>query len=359
MVIDSCDGLFVNQAGVILGPTCLGKAFPNAINTLFPPEGDVFMEIGSRIGYIFFMFLIGVKMDPVMVLKTGKKAWTIGLVSVVLPFIISMLMAEELDRWLPLYRRPAMRSIIGVQTLTPFPVIAHFLLDLQIINSELGRLALASALISDLISTVASTVISNMRLAFEGGMEFPIGMQSFGLTMSLIWMIVYLVRPGFVWIIKQTPEGKPVKGGYVVLIASIVMMFAIISDNFGLQYHFGPFIVGLSVPVGLPLGSTLVDKLETLVSGLLAPLLLTMCGLKVDLSKVYDKKFLGLIWAIFIVSAVIKTLTTFLPAIMCKVPFKDALALAALMNAQGIVEMASYLKNFINQVPFSVFPFIV
>ncbi|KAM7491872.1 hypothetical protein LguiA_034793 [Lonicera macranthoides] len=336
-------------AGIILGPTCLGKAFPNAINILFPSEGDVFLEIGARIGYIFFMFLIGVKMDPVMVLKTGKKAWTIGLVSVVLPFIISMLMAEELDRWLPLYRRPAMRSIIGIQTLTPFPVIAHFLLDLHIINSELGRLALASALISDLISTVAATVISNMRLAFEGGMEFPIGMQSFGLTMSLILIIVYLVRPGFVWIIKQTPEGKPVKGGFVVLIASIVMMFAIISDNFGLQYHFGPFIVGLSVPVGLPLGSTLVDKLETLVSGLLAPLLLTMCGLKVDMFLVYDKKFLGLIWGIFIVSAMIKTVTTFVPAIMCKVPFKDALALAALMNAQGIVEMASYLKNFINQ----------
>ncbi|KAM7506724.1 hypothetical protein LguiA_017177 [Lonicera macranthoides] len=288
-----CCGSF--KAGIILGPTCLGKAFPNAINTLFPPEGDVFLEIGARIGYIFFMFLIGVKMDPVMVLKTGKKAWTIGLVSV------------------------------------------------------LGRLALASALISDLISTVVATVISNMRLAFEGGMEFPIGMQSFGLTMSLILIIVYFVRPGFVWIIKQTPEGKPVKGGFVVLIASIVMMFAIISDNFGLQYHFGPFIVGLSVPVGLPLGSTLVDKLETLVSGLLAPLLLTMCGLKVDMFKVYDKKFLGLIWGIFIVSAMIKTVTTFVPAIMCKVPFKDALALAALMNAQGIVEMASYLKNFINQ----------
>ncbi|KAK3015197.1 hypothetical protein RJ639_005406 [Escallonia herrerae] len=144
--------LTAKEAGIILGPTFLGQ-IPYFTDTFFPEEGEVFIRSLSKIGFVFFMFLIGVKMDPSISSKTGKKAWTIGVFSVVLPVLFGMGMSSVLDPMVIIYRRPALRSVIGVQTITPFAVVACLLIVLKIMNSELGRLALASALISDLLLT--------------------------------------------------------------------------------------------------------------------------------------------------------------------------------------------------------------
>ncbi|KAK2982454.1 hypothetical protein RJ640_026297 [Escallonia rubra] len=335
-------------AGIIMGPTFLGQ-IPYFTDTFFPEEGEVFIRSLSKIGFVFFMFLIGVKMDPSIVSKTGKKAWTIGVFSVVLPVLLGLGMSSVLDPMVIIYRRPALRSVIGVQTLTPFAVVACLLIDLKIMNSELGRLALASALISDLLSTIVSTLLSIVRLGFAGWTS-ELLLKSLLFTVAFIVIIVFVMRPALLWIIRQTPEGKPVKGGYIVVIAATVMMLAIVSDNLGLQYQLGPFILGLSVPDGPPLGSTLVERLDSLTTGLLAPLLSAQCGLKVNLWAVYDKSFMFLMWIVFIVSAVLKAIATLIPAYLCNVPNKDAFALSVIMNAQGIVEMSSYLNNFVGQV---------
>ncbi|KAG8380913.1 hypothetical protein BUALT_Bualt06G0066100 [Buddleja alternifolia] len=66
----------VYGARIILGPTILGQ-IPSIRDTLFPRDGEVYLDLLSRIGYIFFIFLSGVKMDPRTVLRTGIKSWTI------------------------------------------------------------------------------------------------------------------------------------------------------------------------------------------------------------------------------------------------------------------------------------------
>ncbi|CAK9173487.1 unnamed protein product [Ilex paraguariensis] len=336
-------------AGVILGPTILPRINLNFAKALFPPEGEVFLDGLSRIGYIFFMFLIGVKMEPSMVWKSGKKAWIIGLSSVVLPTIIVMGISEAFDQVMPLMKIPAATAVVAIQTLTPFPVIACFVIDLKIMNSELGRLALASTLISDLVSTGISTILANLRIR-QIGFGTANVIHSFFLATALLLIIIFIMRPILLWIIKQTPEGKPVKGVHITSISFLVLAMAIISDNVGLQYHFGPFILGLCVPSGPPLGSTLVDRFDTFISGLLAPLVVTNCGLKIDLFEVFDLKFLTTMWFIIGVSSFTKLIVHFFLALPCKVPVKDAAALSIIGSAQGIVEMASYLNIFVNQV---------
>ncbi|XP_059627068.1 cation/H(+) antiporter 3-like [Cornus florida] len=81
---------------------------------------------------------------------------------------------------------PTIKYIILTQTFSPFPVIACLLNDLKIINSDLGRLALATALIRD----------------------------------------------------YSTPEGKPVDELCIAFISCGVLLSAIISDFLGAQmYH--------------------------------------------------------------------------------------------------------------------------
>ncbi|EPS63837.1 hypothetical protein M569_10946, partial [Genlisea aurea] len=334
-------------AGIIIGPTVLGQ-IPNFLPTLFPPEGEIFLELLSRIGYIFFIFLCGVKMDSRTVLTSGIRAWTIGVLGVTIPlssgFVFNVMNRNAIHR----YRWPAYKSIVSIQNLFPFPVIASILVDLKIMNTELGRLALASALISDLISNLSYTILTYGRIGMMGFANV-IMIHSSLLTIILMMFILFVARPFFLGIIKMTPEGKPVTNFHVVFTALLVILVVFITDNVGLNYQYGPFLLGLAVPDGPPLGATLVDRLETPVSGLLAPLLVTFCGMKVNLIELYDLKFVITVWGIVALCVTVKLVGVFAPAVACGMPSNDAAALAFVMTTQGVVQMSFYYYNAVNQ----------
>ncbi|KAL3630549.1 hypothetical protein CASFOL_023533 [Castilleja foliolosa] len=335
-------------AGIILGPTILGLFLPDAQARLFPPEGDVYLDLLSKIGYIFFIFLSGVKLDPRTVLRTGIKAWTIGVLSATVPVSGGLMLSLVNQFHIHRYRWPAFKTIVAIQNLFPFPVIASMLIDLKIMNTELGRLALACALISDLVSNLTSTIVAYGRIVMSGYASSLIIHASF-LTFCLVLFIVFVARPICVWIIQKTPEGKPVCRFHIVIMCALVLVVVLITDNVGLNYQYGPFLLGLAVPDGPPLGATLEDRLETLTSGLLAPLLVTYCGMKVNLVELFDLNFIGITWLILIICFTIKLISVFAPAYFCKVPVKDAVALSFCMSAQGVVHMAFYYYNAINQ----------
>lgn len=284
-----------------------------------------------------------------IVRTSGRRAWIIGIGSVLILIVLGTCLSLVVDHILPLYYRPAAKAIIGVQTLTPFVVVACLLINLEIVNSEIGRLALAATLISDLTSSVFTTGI---RFAFVGW-SFATTMQSLILSLSSILAMLSVARPLFIWIIKQTPEGKPVEGVYIVIVSLIVMISAVVGDIVGLQYQFCPLILGLAVPSGPPLGTTLVERLEAVSSGLFAPIIVSSCGLKFDAFRLSDLVFLRIVWIIFALTSGLKVFSVILSALICKMPIRDATVLSIIMSAQGIIELALYQNYFMNQVIFS------
>ncbi|XP_073017521.1 cation/H(+) antiporter 15-like isoform X1 [Primulina eburnea] len=336
------------MAGIILGPTILGR-FGSIQTNLFPQDGEVFLDLLSKIGYIFFIFLSGVKMDPRTVLRTGLKAWTIGVIGVAAPVSVSIFTRRSLRKYVHRYRLPAYISIIALQNYVTFPVIASMLVDLKIMNSELGRLALATALICDLMTSFIGTVVSGGRIGQMADYTFGIIAQASVFSICVVLLIVFLGRPLCIWIIRKTPEGKPVSRVHVILIALLVLIVVLLSDNSGLYYQYGPFLLGLIVPDGPPLGSTLVDRLETMVSGLLAPLLVTYCGMKVNLAELFDLNFISFIWFILFFCSAMRLVAVFVPAVICRVPIKDAMALAFILSAQGVVQISFCYTNALNQ----------
>lgn len=318
--------------------------------TLFPREGEVYLDLLSKFGYIFFIYLSGVKMDPKTVLRTGGKAWTIGLLASSVPVITGLIVSYLYPAIVHKYRWPAYQTIITIQDLFPFPVVASMLVDLKIMNTELGRLTLATALICDLMSNLISTIISYIRIS-QMGLAGALLIHSSVLTILLILFIVFVARPVCLWIVRRTPEGRSVRKFHVILMALLVLVVVLISDNVGLNYQYGPFLLGLlAVPDGPPLGSTLVDKLETFVSGLLTPLLITYCGMKANLYEIFDLQWVAVVWLITLICFTLKWVSIFVPAVVCRVPGKDAAALAFTLCAQGVVQMSFYYYNVVNQV---------
>lgn len=293
-------------------------------------------------GYTMFWFLMGVKMDLTTVFRTGKKAAAVGITSVIAPAIFSVLLF-----WKVVDTRPNSRSgsstsdtgkamIIGIQCLSSFPVIANFLMEMKIQNSELGRLGLASAIVSDLIGLILSTLFSFARVFYLSSAKRAI-VDLVAVFFFFIFTFAVL-RPAMFWVIKQTPEDKPVKNAYVYLIISIVFLSGAYWGLFDQFMPVGPFIIGLAVPDGRPLGSALTEKFDYFVSSVFLPFFVVNTSRYVNLKMAGDFNDLKLIIPVF----GIKFMATFVAALVSKVSWKDAVALTLVMNTKGYVELAAY-----------------
>ena len=71
--------------GIILGPSVLGH-IPGYTDAIFPPESIPQLTLIANIGLVLYLFLVGVELDPRMVLKQAKLSISISAVGMALPF---------------------------------------------------------------------------------------------------------------------------------------------------------------------------------------------------------------------------------------------------------------------------------
>ncbi|KAG9154489.1 hypothetical protein Leryth_024649 [Lithospermum erythrorhizon] len=279
-----------------------------------------------------------------MVLKTGWKGWVLGFSAGWLPLVVCLGFITVVFRETAKnsYTKEMLSRVIATQCLVSFPVVASVLVHLKIINTELGHLALASSLICNFID-ISTSAISTCLKYWGLGLEAVMIMQSSLLLFIFLLFSITFVKPLSYWIIKQTPKAKQAKSVFIVVMCIMLLLSCLLADNIGLNHEVGAFIVGLSVPDGPPLGSSLVDKLEFLVEGLLIPVMVTYCGTKVDLIHLYDLHFIKCIWLAIVYSLAVQILSVLIPALLFKMPPRDALTISFVMSSQGIVQLSYHL----------------
>ena len=58
---------------MIFGPTLLGNQGVLS-TTMFPTRGAMVLETVATFGLMYFLFMVGVKMDPMIMVRPGRKA---------------------------------------------------------------------------------------------------------------------------------------------------------------------------------------------------------------------------------------------------------------------------------------------
>jgi len=140
--------------GVILGPSVLGRSSKFA-RAIFPLRSVMVLETMANVGLLYFLFLVGVEMDITVVRRTGRRAMLVAVAGMVLPFLIGTAFSFFLDRKGQSMTQGTFILFLGVAlSVTAFPVLARILAELKLINTELGRIALSSALINDMCAWV-------------------------------------------------------------------------------------------------------------------------------------------------------------------------------------------------------------
>ncbi|KAJ0049003.1 hypothetical protein Pint_15053 [Pistacia integerrima] len=300
--------------GILLGPSALGrnKVYLNAI---FPARSQTVLDTLANLGLLFFLFLVGLELDPKSLRRTGKKALSIALGGISLPFALgigtSFALRASISKGV---NGPAFLIFMGVAfSITAFPVLARILAELKLLTTDVGRMAMSAAAVND----VAAWILLALAIALSGTGRSP------------------LVS----WIQKRCPEGEPVDELYVCATLSIVLLAGFVTDAIGIHALFGAFIIGVLVPKEGAFVGALVEKVEDLVSGLFLPLYFVSSGLKTDITTIHGLQSWGFLVLVIVTACFGKIIGTVVVSILCKVPVREALALGFLMNTKGLVEL--------------------
>lgn len=302
-------------------------------------RGNMVIENVAAFGLMFFFFQIGVKMDLSMIRRPDRLATFLSLsmtvLSLALPVLSSVLlkaffsMDDSLSSSLPF--------IAAAQSLTSFPNIAWLLHELRLLNSDLGRIAISSAMICDGTGLVLVIIIFVILEATD----VLTGFLAVGTTLALLITILYGFRPVAMWVQSRVSERKGVGEGYTCLIFVSVLVAGFVSEIVGQHYILGPLLLGLVVPDGPPLGAALVAKLDCLVSGLFYRTFLTVSGLKTNVFKVRARSA-GIVLLVVIIGAMVKIGAVLGIGHCVGMPLREAFVLGLLMNAKGIYELVVY-----------------
>lgn len=159
----------------------------------------------------------------------------------------------------------------------------------------------------------------------------------------LVLVILFIVKPAAQWIVDTTPEGKSVPRKYLYATILTAIAASIYSTVFNQITVLGALLVGMAIPDGPPLGSALEAKFESLVTNVLFPISISVMTMKSDVLKVVIE-FDDISFNIFLVGVtlVVKWIASFVPCLICKLPTRESVILATIMNYKGFVDLCFY-----------------
>ncbi|KAI3859837.1 hypothetical protein MKW92_042400 [Papaver armeniacum] len=276
---------------------------------IFPRNGFQVVDMDKSVNLLvhgflvsmFFIFKVGVQMDPKILKRAGRRPYIIGFFCIVCSYVAGIQISKRLQSnnipALKLLHKSSDR-VVDLFGQISFPVIAYVLDELKILNSDLGYSAIHISMVADFLH-MALKFFSFFRQIMRSdnhAYALPAALILFG---TVIY-IFFIMRPAALWIVKNTPEGRPVDDIYITLVMISVLLCGLASEYCGLNGTVGVFLLGLAIPDGPPLGSALVKKLR----------IVSIIGL-------------------------------FIPAVLLGVSPRDSFLLGLIMNIKGVVEVST------------------
>ncbi len=326
-------------AGVLLGPSLLGRMWPEVQHHLFPPgPANVVLYTAAQIGLVLYMFLVGLNFDVNLIKHRVGTAAAVSAAGILAPLTLGALIAAPLlssgiyfDKSVTLVM--AMMFLGASIATTAFPMLARIIYERGLAGTALGTLALACGAADDAFSwCLLATVLAIHRgspavavTAIVGGILYTV-------------LILTLGRKAFRVLGTVSERRQTVSPTVLSVVLILLMACAWFTDTIGIYAIFGAFLLGVAMPAGF-FAERLTINLEPLVTTFLLPLFFVYSGLNTQIGLVNSPSLWAVTIGILAISIAGKGIACTLAARLRKVPPRESVALGALMNARGLIEL--------------------
>jgi Kef-type K+ transport system membrane component KefB len=324
--------------GILIGPSVFGRFAPHFSVELFPQSSLAQLELLSTVGLVLFLFLIGMELDSAHLHRQRATALAAGGISIVLPFAMAALLAHPLRvRFAPhgIGNIPFVLFLGIAMSITAFPVLARILEERNLQSSPLGTTAILCAAVQDVIAW--SLLAIALALIGEAGGPSSLPLRLLGLAVYLFIMLG-IIRPLAARLVlrRHNPELSLELLGLVV---AGVLLSAAATDKLGIHPLFGAFLAGVCFPRIEHWQIAIRERLDMLVSVLLLPLFFALTGMRTRFDLLNGSSMW--IWAGIVLAAAVfgKMGGAAIAARWTGQSWRDAIALGALLNTRGLVEL--------------------
>jgi Kef-type K+ transport system membrane component KefB len=325
-------------AGILIGPTLLGRMFPELHARLIPAQSKPIIYAVCQIGIVLYMFIVGLEFQTDLVRKRLRSAILISVSGIITPFALGCVLAIFLTRNAGLFpariaQWQAMMFMGAAMAITAFPMLARIIYERRLTGTTIGALTLAAGAIDDAAAWCLLAVV----LAGLSGSS-AIALLAIGGGAAYAAVVFLIAKPLLQRLEVAAAKRGRVTGQMLGFMLTLLMLAAWFTDFVRIYAVFGAFILGVAMPRGI-VTRDLQRLLEPVTTNFLVPLFFVYSGLNTQLGLVFESNLLLLALVVTLMASVGKCVGCGFAARLNGENGRDALSIGVLMNARGMMEL--------------------
>jgi Kef-type K+ transport system membrane component KefB len=299
------------------------------------------LQLLSQIGVVLFMFVVGLELEPAHLRGKAHTAIAVSHFSIVVPFVLGVALA------LGLYARYAPTGVpftafglfCGIAlSITAFPVLARILAERHLTNTPLGATAITCAAVNDVTAWSILALVVAITAA-GGAMQTLVVIVV--LSAAFVALMVGVGRPLLVRLPRAENTTDTLSKERLALVLLVLLLSALFTELIGIHALFGAFVAGVVMPDHGTFRVDLRGRLESVSSVFLLPIFFVVTGLRTHVGLLDDAGSWAVCLIIIAVATAGKVGGTVAAARWTGLAWREALALGALMNTRGLMELVA------------------
>lgn len=324
--------VLLHQAGLVLSPTLLSRV--NKIRQFFLQDASaLYYRFFAFVSRILFMFLIGLGMDIPYIRLNLRLASTISFGVFVMSIIFGGSISWFLINAIDVTDNKASFVLVVMILLanTASPVAIRLIDELKFDTSEVGRLAIATSVISEM----SCVLVYSIYLSVSSWLMFRYALCCIIITVVLIFLNKKLA----VWFAKWNKNSKYISNAQVVAILVLLVGVSVGTESFGYNSTITGFLLGMMFPRQGKTTRTLFKKLTYSVHNFLLPIYFGYMGFQFDTRDLDMVQNICAVIFLLLFSFGTKIIGTLAACHHLKIPMLKGVLLALILNLKGNFEL--------------------
>lgn len=329
--------------GILLGPSIFGSLFPGYFDTLFMahPNASIAMDGIFSISVVMLLFISGMEIELPLIWRNGKSALIISVVGMIIPLALGWLSGwYGFDFFHTQGGNPHDKAVFALfmgtaLSITALPVIAKILLDLNLLNSKVGSLIIACAMLNDFAGWILFAIVLGMMPNI--GPHLDLGISSV-VVLTVLFAVFTLTILRFILDKGFSFLNQKITGPGASMTIAMLMCFAgaIFTEAIGIHAVFGAFLMGIAFGDSSHFSERSKEIIHQFVGNIFAPLFFVSIGLRVNFIANFD---LPVVLAILVIAFVTKTVGGIIGGKLGGLRYNESLAIGFGINARGAMEI--------------------
>jgi Kef-type K+ transport system membrane component KefB len=327
-------------AGLLLGPSLLGKFAPGFLDRLFPPSNAMIFTALAQVGLVLLMFQIGLEFEFRTHLGEDRKPIiVISLVGLLVPFAAGYLTAP----WFHARLAPTVQ-LFGFQlffavamSITAIPILGRIFMELGLSHTRTAALTIAAAAIEDVCGWL---ILGAIALLVRGEFRWSWALPRIAGLAVYLGVVFLVLRP----ILKRAIARHLEQNGGLRLAAVpwiLILLFAsgAITSNLGVFAIVGGFIIGAALHDDRQFVEQWKRRVGPLVQAFFLPIFFAYTGLRTDVGTINGWAGVGMLSLVLAVAFLSKLGGAYAAARLVGENRRSAWTIGVCMNTRALMEL--------------------